>query len=174
MRLLDPILLLSEEVMPAFKKENRFANRGKKAEDFVTKFLKMWSENPLRPGHREANRLTDSKAAGRIIKAAAADFEFFCNLPHGTYHGLIEVKETEHEYRLARDKVPQLPRLRKRANCGGLCLVVVHHSTLKVWRVLDAQVLAATGDKGSWNLTAVPTYRTLEEALESVAPEVFG
>ena len=152
--------------MPAFKKENRFANRGAKAEEYVAKALKAWSDQP----GREANRLTDSKAAGRIIKAAAADFEFFCEAGHG----LIEVKETEHEYRLARDKVPQLPRLRKRANCGGVCLVVVRHSTLNVWRVLDAQVMAVTGDKGSWNLSNIPTFRTLEEALANACPEVFG
>jgi hypothetical protein len=156
--------------MPAFKKTNKFANRGAKAEEYVAKALKAWSDQP----GREANRLTDSKAAGRIIKAAAADFEFFCNLDHGTYHGLIEVKETEHEYRLARDKVPQLPRLRKRANCGGVCLVVVRHSTLNMWRVLDAQVMAVTGDKGSWNLSNMPTYKTLEEALADACPGVFG
>ena len=156
--------------MPAFKKENRFANRGAKSEEIVAKVLKAWSDQP----GREANRLTDSKAAGRSIKAAAADFEFFCNLPHGTYHGLIEVKETEHEYRLARDKVPQLPRLRKRASCGGRCLVLVRHSTLNMWRALDAQVLAVTGDKGSWNLSGVPIYTNLVEALADAAPEVFG
>ncbi len=164
--------------MTTFKVKNTFANRGKKSEDAMAKYLSEWS-GPT----REANRLTDSKAAGRIIKAAAADFEYFCAVPQKddwskpiedlTMHGLIEVKETEHEYRLGRDKVPQLARLRKRAKCGGVCLVAIHHSTLKVWRVVDSDYLANTGDKGSWNLTLVPTYADLATAMAEVYPGVF-
>ena len=159
--------------MTTFKTKSSFANRGKKSEDAMAKVLEFWAKDTLSSGHREANRLVDSKAAGRTIKAAAADFEFFCNMPHGAYHGLIEVKETEHEYRLARDKVPQLARLRKRANCGGVCVVAVFHSTLKLWRVVDASVLAVTGDKGSWNLGHVPTHKNLAEALAESHPEVW-
>lgn len=151
--------------MTTFKVKNRFANRGKKSEDAVAKFLSEWS-GP----NREANRLTDSKAAGRIIKAAAADFEYFS---HGAGHGLIEVKETEHEYRLSRDKVPQLARLRKRANCGGLCFVVVFHSTTKLWRVVGTEYLTSTGDKGSWNLSEVPAYADLATAMAEACPGVF-
>lgn len=144
-------------------KRNSFAHRGKKAEDAVAKFLTSWVGESQ---HREFNRMVDAKAAGRTIKAAAADFEFFCN-DDVTAHGLIEVKETEHEYRLARDKVPQLPRLRKRTKCGGWCFVLVLHSTTNLWRVAKAEVLAVTGDKGSWNLTDYPTFKTPGEALAS-------
>lgn len=151
--------------MTDFKVRNRFSNRGKKSEDAMAKFLSEWA-GPT----REANRLVDSKAAGRIIKAAAADFEYFS--PHG--HGLVEVKETEHEYRLSRDKVPQLARLRKRTNCGGICLVAVFHSTLRQWRIVDSTYLAETGDKGSWNLTKVPAYSDLATAMSEARPEVFG
>jgi len=153
--------------MTHFKVNNTFANRGANAEKAMAKFLAGWAT-----GHpnREADRLTDSKAAGRTIKAAAADFEFFSL----EGHGLIEVKETEHEYRLARDKVPQLARLRKRSHCGGICLVAVYHSTLDRWRVLDAAVLAVTGDKGSWNLADVPAYHSLAVAMAEACPEVFG
>ena len=151
--------------MTTFKVKSRFANRGKKSEDAMAKFLSEWA-GPT----REANRLVDSKAAGRIIKAAAADFEYFS--PHG--HGLIEVKETEHEYRLSRDKVPQLARLRKRAHCGGVCLVAIFHSTSKLWRVVDSDYIASTGDKGSWNLTKVPTYTSLATAMAEVYPGVFA
>ena len=156
--------------MATFKIKNTFSNRGKKSEDAMSKFLTVWAANPLRPGHREANRLTDSKAAGRIIKAAAADFEYFCNAGHG----LVEVKETEHEYRLARDKVPQLARLRKRTHCGGICVVAVFHSTLKKWRIVDATYLATTGDKGSWNLESVAAYDDLDTAMREACPGVFS
>jgi hypothetical protein len=112
-----------------FKKSNKFADRGKDAEKAVQKVLEAWvAEDPV---HREFNRLVDTKAAGRTIKAAAADFEYYAllNPSYERYYGLVEVKETEHEYRLVRDKVPQLPALRKRANAGGLCAVLVYHST---------------------------------------------
>lgn len=154
--------------MTTFKVKNKFANRGKKSEDAMAKFLEAWS-GP----HKEANRLVDSKAAGRSIKAAAADFEYFTDESSQHLHGLIEVKETEHEYRLSRDKVPQLARLRKRANCGGLCFVVVFHSTTKLWRVVGTEYLTSTGDKGSWNLSLVPAYTDLPTAMAEACPEVF-
>lgn len=160
--------------MSYFKKENTFKDRGKDAENAVQKFLKEWAEQCTT---REFNRLPDTKAAGRIMKAAAADFEFFYLAEMDDpvrFHGLLEVKETEHEYRLARDKISQLPRLRKRANCGGVCLAIVHHSTLKKWRVISARDLAETGDKGSWNLTGLPLYDTPGAALQGLYPSIFG
>lgn len=152
--------------MVHFKKKSSFANRGATAEKAVQKFLDLWDQHP----NHEYNRLVDAKAAGRIIKAAAADFEFYSHAGHG----LIEVKETEHEYRLSRDKVPQLARLRKRTNCGGTCVVVVFHSTLGKWRICSVPWLTSTGDKGSWNLTDLPLYETCGDALAGMLPEVFS
>lgn len=148
-----------------------FANRGVYAEKKVKEYLEGWQE---RSPYREFNRMTDSKAAGRIIKAAAADFDYFCVTKEmARFHGLIEVKETEHDYRLARDKVPQLPRLRKRQKCGGRSYVVVYHSKLCMWRVATVPYLAETGDKGSWNLINMPTYPTCGHALRAIDPYVF-
>jgi hypothetical protein len=157
-----------------------FANRGSGSEKKVKEFLEAWQEADT---HREFSRLTDAKAAGRIIKAAAADFEYFCALPkvnswgrddgEEVVHGLIEVKETEHEYRLGRDRLTQLARLRKRNKCGGTCYVVVYHSTLKAWRVLRVGWLTNNGDKGSWDLRCIPTYSTCQLAMHAEAPEVF-
>lgn len=144
-----------------------FGNRGKYAEDKVTNFLKEWAHADT---HREASRLVDTKAAGRTIKAAKADFEYFCP----DWHGLIEVKQTEHQYRLERSKVTQLPSLRKRDKVGGACVVVVYHSTLQVWRAVTVAWLAVNGDKGSWSLQAIPTFQYCGLALGNVLPEVFG
>lgn len=157
--------------MATFKRANKFANRGKKSEDAVNGFLSKWHQHP----NREFNRLVDSKAAGRIIKAAAADFEYFTGeIPAAPRYGLIEVKETEHDYRLARAKVPQLARMRKRSNCGGLCVVLVHHSGTGKWRAANVEWLAENGDKGSWNLSAFPSFDKPGEALISAAQEVFS
>lgn len=158
--------------MVTFKKTNKFSNRGVKAESAMAKFLSVWSGETT---YREVNRLVDSKAAGRVIKAAAADFEYFeARWPSDTRHGLIEVKSTEHDYRLARDKLPQLARLRKRTKCGGKCLVAVYHSTLDIWRVVDVEWLLSNGDKGSWNLSDVKWYGALDDAMAGALPEVFG
>jgi hypothetical protein len=138
--------------------KSKFSDRGKGAEDDVAKALEAWAKDRA---DRDYSRLLDTRAAGRVVKSAAADFEFFTT----GGHGLLEVKETEHEYRLSRDKLPQLPRMRKRELAGGVCIVLVHHSTLKLWRVLRVADLVSTGDKGSWNLTEVPGYGSASEAL---------
>lgn len=148
-----------------------FANRGTFAEKKVKDFLEVWQAATDR---REYARLTDAKAAGRIIKAADADFAYYCHdLGTLSVHGLIEVKETEHLYRLARDKVSQLPRLRKREKCGGRGVVLVYHSVSKVWRALTIEYLAKTGDKGSWNLTEEPAFTSAGEALQHFNKGVF-
>lgn len=147
-----------------------FANRGKFAEDKAHDYLKFWASAGT---HREASRLVDTKAAGRIIKAAKADFEYFIKLSAGV-HGLLEVKQTEHDYRLDRSKVPQLPSLRKRDKVGGRCYVAVYHSTIKCWRAVTVEWLANNGDKGSWNLSATPTFKTVGEALQWVSNSVIS
>lgn len=151
-----------------FKTTSKFADRGVKAEKAVQKFLDLWEASSP---YREYNRLVDTKAAGRIIKSAAADFEFFCRpdpTRHASCHGLLEVKQTEHHYRLAKDKLPQLPRLRKRAKAGGICLVLVLHSETGLWRCLPMKFLLGPSDKGSWDLRELPTFSSPGAALQDV------
>lgn len=139
------------------------SNRGIWAEKKVKEFLEDWQ---AADNHREFSRLTDAKAAGRIIKAAAADFEYFSiNQKHLAVHGLIEVKETAHDFRLAKDRLTQLPRLRKREKCGGNSYTLVYHTGLKKWRAVSVPYLMSESDKGSWNLTDVPTFDDPGDAL---------
>ena len=138
-------------------RKSKLANRGSGAEDDVKKFLDDWASRSTR---REANRLVDTKAAGRVIKEAAADFEFFCEDGLEAFHGLIEVKETEHEYRLSKSRLTQFARLRKRANCGGDIFVIVYHSTIKRWRVITSADLGEISVTGSWDLRPTPTHLT--------------
>lgn len=141
-------------------------NKGTYAEGKVQDYLSGWmAASP----YREFNRLVDTKAAGRTIKAAAADFEYFYHeYESDKVHGLIEVKETAHDYRLGRDRITQLPRLRKREKCGGVSYVLIYHTTLKRWRAVNVKYLTDTGDKGSWNLTNVPLFATCDEALRNL------
>jgi len=144
--------------------KSRFADRGSAAESAVKKALDAWAdESP----HREANRLVDTKAAGRTIKAAPADFEFFCLHEGVACHGLIEVKETQHEYRLDRSRLTQQARLRRRAKCGGFTFVLVYHSTSGVWRCMSSADLGEPSTKGSWDLRELPTFKGPREALSA-------
>lgn len=155
--------------MATFKKVSRFADRGKKAEEAVQKALTCWESNLMAQGRARCDwaRLMDTKAAGRIVKAAPADFEWFFSGAH-VRHGLIEVKQTEHTYRLERDKLPQLARLRRRAAAGGHCLVVIMHSETGAWRCVDTDWLMQPNDKGSWDLRGVPEWPTALATLASV------
>lgn len=152
--------------MSLLKTKNRFADRGAVAEKAVQETLTNWAQRPW----REFSRLVDSKAAGRTIKAAAADFEFYID---GRF-GLIEVKETKHAYRLEKKRITQMARLRKRANCGGVCLVLVYHSTERFWRCLDMPYMLGSLDTaGSWDMRDLPKWDTALLALSSAAGEVF-
>lgn len=138
------------------------SNKGIWAERKVQDYLSIWqSADPT----REFSRLTDAKAAGRTIKAAAADFEYFTLAALGAVHGLIEVKETAHDFRLAKDRLTQLPRLRKREKCGGSSYVMVYHTGIKRWRGLSLPYLMQESDKGSWNLSEVPVFESPGAAL---------
>jgi penicillin-binding protein-related factor A (putative recombinase) len=153
------------------RKASKFSNRGKEPEDDVKEVLEKWMAGSP---HREANRLVDSKAARRIIAAAKADFDFYSGFdPQSAYFGLIEVKSTEHEYRLARSKVPQYAGMRRRELCGGICFVLVHHSTLKKWRLVPINWMATNGDKGSWNLSDIPLWDAPEQAMKASYPGIF-
>ena len=133
------------------------ANRGKWAENEAHEYLKYLSS---KRAEFDFERLPDARAAMGRFKAMIGDFEFF--MP-GT-HGVVEVKETKHSYRIAKDKLEQLPRLHKRSMCGGLCIVLVHFSEAKKWRAVDAQWLPV--GKASWDLSIFPAFNTASEALK--------
>ena len=65
---------------------------------------------------------------------------------------------------IAKDKLAQLPRLHKRAMCGGLCIAVVHHSGTKQWRAFKATDLPI--GPASWDLSKYPVFPTAEAALQ--------
>lgn len=108
-------------------------------------------------------RLPDARSARGRIKKQISDFIV---MKDGYFHPL-EVKETEHNYRLAKDKLDQLPRLKKWARAGSKPLVLVHHSSLDVWRTVPFELLAATPLPPSWDLSELRTYPTAEAALKA-------
>jgi hypothetical protein len=146
--------------MPSFKPEkSKSANRGKAEEKEVHEFLKRLSASRA---DFDFLRLPDARSAMGRVAAMPADFEFFTP----TEHGLIEVKATEHDYRISRDKVTQLPMMRKRVLAGGRCVLVVHHSMINKWRRINIGVLDPTAT--SWDLTTFTTYDSAEAAMKGL------
>ena len=148
--------------MTQTKKE--IADRGKWAEKEVQKHLDVLNNQY----HDFAyDRQPDARAAGGRLKAALCDFLWWWRA--GTTHrvsGLLEVKETKHDYRLAKDKLDQLPRMRKVRNAGGYGLVLVYHSTIGKWRSIPVEWFNGPIPP-SWDLSDVPTHDTAQKALEA-------
>ncbi|MCA8917317.1 MAG: hypothetical protein KDB90_18150, partial [Planctomycetes bacterium] len=65
------------------KARNANADRGKEAEAAVAKALAAWQK--MISQTREVNRLLDTRAAGRVVRSAAADFEFFSGVDIKTH-----------------------------------------------------------------------------------------
>ena len=133
------------------------SNTGKKAEKSVETVLKKWN---AQAGFAYF-RLQDSRAARNFLVAQPGDFAYFS----GSCAGIIEVKSTQHSYRLTKDKVSQLPTLKKLSMAGAANLVLVHHTTENVWRILYPGGLDASVP--SWDLRNVETYPDAESALFS-------
>jgi len=97
---------------------------------------------------------------GRVA-AQPGDMCYFC----GDNAGIIEIKSSTHPYRIAKDKISQLPILHKLDLAGGKSVVLILHSELNLWRaVLPSQLPFGVP---SWDLSGFPTYTTAEEALLS-------
>lgn len=140
--------------------KSAIGDRGKATEKEVKLFLERFNTERT---HFDYERLPDARSSRGRVAAQVADFAFF--MPK--HHGVIEAKETEHEFRLVRTKISQLPKMRKRHLAGGECIVIVYHSTIDKWRVPDVQWLFDT-DGASWDLSIFPVYLEAEDALRSL------
>lgn len=131
--------------------------RGKATEKAVEKVLTRWNNEVLEFAW---HRLPDTRSARSFLKAQPADY--YLAVMGEAYH--LEAKESQHEFRLAKDKVAQLPVLRKFAIAGMPFAVVVHHTTLDKWRCIPHSFF--DGDiPPSWDLRQFPLLDSAEAAL---------
>lgn len=143
----------------------KFADRGKWAEAEVEKVLTHLNEKYMGFAY---DRQPDARSARGAIKAALCDFLWWWkDATTGKVSGLLEVKETKHNYRLTKDKIDQLPRMRKVRYAGGEGLVLVFHSEIKKWRVVPLEFFDGP-IQPSWDLSNLPVYDTPGEALNSL------
>jgi hypothetical protein len=108
-------------------------------------------------------KLPDARSARGAFKAVLCDFNVLCR----SVSFYIEAKETEHPYRLARDKIPQIAKLRKAELAGGVPFVLVYHSLLGQWRCLPISYFDGP-IPASWDLRNAPLFDDLKSALASI------
>lgn len=136
--------------------------RGKKAEADVRKFLEAFSRAKV---DFDYERLHDARAARGAFQSQAGDFAVYAPW----YHGLLEVKEVEHDYRLPMSRVSaQYGRMLKRHLAGGIVLVLVYHSTTKKWRVVPFPSVMSCKEAASMDLSGFAAHDSVGSALRSV------
>ncbi len=143
--------------MPLFKsKASKSANRGINTQEVIGGILERISS---RNADFDYLRLPDARAAGGRLSAMPADYEFFAP----GVHGLIEVKEVKHDYRVPRKNVPQFGKMLKRELAGGKCFLVIYHSTINKWRMVRVDKLSK--DDPSWDLRSVTAWGDPEQMV---------
>lgn len=138
-------------------KKESVGQRGKLAEKAVEKVLKLWNNK----AHFAYWRLPDARSAMGRVAAQPGDFCYFSH-PNA---GIIEVKTTEHSFRVAKDKISQLPVLHKLDLAGAGSIILILHSTENVWRAVRPSQLESGAP--SWDLRGVPVHPSAESALLS-------
>lgn len=135
-------------------------DRGKVAERTVAEILEQFNNDFLSFAYE---RLPDARAARGRLKRQLSDFIV-------EYDGVFypfEVKETEHEFRLKKEKIEQLPRLKKWRLAGARPIVLVYHSTLDQWRLPDFGIFLPTPTPSSWDLRDEPLFDSAEDAMRA-------
>lgn len=112
-------------------------NNGKNSEAEVQSALKTLATKLNGPF--DWQRLYDTTSARNVLRAQVGDFLFF--LPDK--HGVIEVKSTQHAYRLARTAFSPEPwrQLTRRSKAGGHIYVFIHHYVAGYWRFVPFETL---------------------------------
>lgn len=139
------------------------ASRGKDAEADVKA---VFSAISAKVAEFDFERIADARAAGGRMKATTADFQYF----RPGAHGVCEVKEVKHDYRLplTEERRKQINRIRRRALAGGEVIFLVKHTTSGLWRRVPLDVLVTEKQKPSIDLSDLPTHKTCKEALSEV------
>jgi hypothetical protein len=117
----------------AIKKES-IGQRGKTAQDLTQKHLDKLNEKHA--GFTYI-RLQDARAAGGRLKKQMSDFIcWWCDADAGVRFSMpLEVKSTEHDYRISKDHLTQLPMLRKVWLAGAEPFVLVLFKSIEKWRI---------------------------------------
>lgn len=153
--------------MATSEKAKAIGQRGKFAEKEVEKLFKTLNDQVLNFAYE---RLPDARSAGGRLKAQLCDYLAwwqYCSGSTGQDVSIsyqIEVKEIAHAFRLPKDKLNQLPKLRKIRRAGGVGIVIIYHTSTMMWRAIPLEFFNGEAPP-SWNLSGVPQYAYLAQAL---------
>lgn len=129
------------------------ANRGKYAEGKVREALKV-----LALGNKDFDfeRKYDARASRGRIPSQTGDFGWYSI----NRHGVIEVKQVGHDFRLPKKNFDPAKwgRLRLRRMAGGEIGILVYHSTTKLWRAPSFDFFLSNPDAPSWDLSGLPAH----------------
>jgi hypothetical protein len=140
----------------------KVGQRGKVAEKLATAYLE--ERHQTAPSKFDWYRLPDARMAGGRFPAQIADFELFFN----DGHGILEVKEIDHEFRLPQKNFAQKKheRIKRRLRVNGIGILAVYHTPTSLWRFPNIQVVMSEGDAPSWDLSVYKTFETFGEGFE--------
>ena len=167
------------------------ADRGKVSEKAVRDVLKDLEKAHM---HFTFNRCYDAHSAGGRMPAQAGDFQAFYADTRNAYvvlsqcpigptvelkdvtpfqfsrNFIVEVKEVKHDFRLPHGNysTDKVARVQKRVLAGTEAIVMVLHTTTKVWRAVPFDVFR-TRTGGSWDLREWP-----EVQHDAALKEFFG
>lgn len=147
---------MARKFTPEWWRSQRPEVVGKETEKIVESFLKERNTSQTFAWHR----FPDAKAARGAMAAQPADYLV---VSAGRCF-LLEVKALKHAYRLPKDRVSQLPTLHKFDMAGSGTLILVHHYTEGVWRLVSAAELEI--GLPSWDLREYPVFNNIFEAME--------
>lgn len=139
--------------------KRKLATKGKEPEADVAEYLGDVHAHVLQ---FDWHRAYDARSAGGKFQRIAGDFSFYS--PHG--HGLIEVKEMKHDYRLPYKNYDfsKVAGAAKRRLAGGEVHVVIYSSTLEKWFYRPIEFFKhRDAAVGSWGLSgeAVSDLKTI-------------
>lgn len=153
--------------MPMIKrpvKKESIGQRGKTAQDEAKKVLDKMN---TKDAHFTYVRLADARAAGGRLKKQLSDYIcWWWRIDTGVKYSMpLEVKSTEHDYRIGKDDITQLPMLKKSYQAGAYPFVLVLFKGLNQWRIAPIDFFEF--GKPSWDMSELKLFDTPEAALSS-------
>ena len=106
-------------------------------------------------------RIYDARTAGGKIPKRPGDYSVFAP----GLHIWIEVKETQHNSRIDKSKLTQIPKLTVREMAGGTIIILVYHTKTKKWRAPPFYLFGNNPSAASWDLSELPEFDSLEDAM---------
>ena len=144
------------------KSRKERADRGQYAQGKVQDFLKSVAR---RNAVVDWERIYDARSSGGKIPKRPGDYAVFAP----KHHIWIEVKQTAHNSRITKQSLTQIPKLTIRELAGGTIIILVYHSTTKLWRAPQFSIFRDCPAVPSWDLSDLPTFDTVEGAIRQAA-----